>query len=78
MNAPREEMDKTAFSVTSFSEAEQEDHAYWHSKTPQERLEALEQMRQIGYGYDPVADEMERVPEVVDRSGSARCLFPPE
>jgi hypothetical protein len=36
-------------------EAAQEDRAYWHSKTPAERLAAAEQLRQAAYGYDPAA-----------------------
>ncbi|GAC1446190.1 MAG: hypothetical protein NVSMB56_02560 [Pyrinomonadaceae bacterium] len=44
---------RTAFKVfTSFAEADAEARAYWHSRTPQERLIALELMRQIAYGYD--------------------------
>ena len=46
-------MDKTTFSaVSSFEEADEIDKAYWHSKLPQERLEALELMRQVNYGYN--------------------------
>jgi hypothetical protein len=33
-------------------EAEREDRLFWHSKTPEERLAAAEQLRQIAYGYD--------------------------
>ena len=29
------------------------DREYWLSKTPGERFEALEILRQIAYGYDP-------------------------
>ena len=45
-------MDKSVLSVTSLSE-ESDEKAYWHAKTPHERLEAVELMRQINYGYDP-------------------------
>ncbi|MCY3552891.1 MAG: hypothetical protein OXN27_23815 [Candidatus Poribacteria bacterium] len=39
-------MDKEEFSVlSSFQEADDADKAYWHSKTPQERMAALELMR---------------------------------
>lgn len=63
------EMDKTAVTVaTSFEEADAQDRAYWHSKTPQERMEALEQMRQMNYDYDPVSDRIQRTLEVVERS----------
>ena len=39
-------MDKSAFSVVPLS-AESDEREYWLSRTPQERLEALEAMRQI-------------------------------
>ena len=43
-------VDKEVFSVlSSFEEADKADKAYWHSKSPQERLEALELMRQINF-----------------------------
>ena len=42
----------------------QADKTYWHSKTPQERLEALELMRQINYGYNPTTERLQRVLEV--------------
>ncbi len=58
-------MDKTAFSVISLSE-KSSDREYWLSKTPQERLAALELMRQINYGYDPATDQLERVLEIVE------------
>jgi hypothetical protein len=40
---------------------------YWLSKTPQERLEAVELMRQIIYGYDPTTTRLQRVFEVAQR-----------
>ena len=57
-------MDKTTFSVTTLSE-KSNDKEYWLSKTPQERLQALEMMRQINYGYDPTTARMEKVLEIV-------------
>ena len=60
-------MDKEEFSVlSSFQEADDADKAYWHSKTPQERMAALELMRQINYGYDPTTERLQRVLEVVE------------
>jgi hypothetical protein len=53
-------IDKTAFSVDSLRDPSDE-KAYWLSKTPQERLEALELMRQIVYGYDPATTRLQRV-----------------
>jgi hypothetical protein len=56
-------MDKKAISVTSLFE-ESDEKEYWLSKTPQERLEALELMRQINYGYNPTTDRLQKVLEV--------------
>ncbi|MDE0085749.1 MAG: hypothetical protein OXU23_08575 [Candidatus Poribacteria bacterium] len=58
-------MDKTAFSVTTLFE-KSGDKEYWCSKTPQERMEALELMRQINYGYDPTTARLQRVLEIVE------------
>ena len=58
-------MDKSAFSVCTFEEAEAQDKAYWLSRTPQERLAALEYIRQMNYGYDPLTTRIQRVLTVV-------------
>jgi hypothetical protein len=58
--------DRRAFSVTSLAEAEQADLAYWRTRTPDERLEALELCRQIAYGYDPTARRLSRFFEVAE------------
>ena len=63
-------MDKRTFSVTSLFD-EPDDLQYWLSKTPQQRLEAVELMRQINYGYDPTTSRLQRVFEVTQfTSGS--------
>ncbi len=61
-------MDKTTFSVTSLSAAGDEEKAYWLAKTPEERLEALEFLRQIAYGYDPTSARLQRVLEITQLS----------
>ena len=38
--------------LLSRQEAEREDRVFWHSKTPEERLAAAEQLRQVAFGYD--------------------------
>ncbi|MCE5267808.1 MAG: hypothetical protein LLG00_07970 [Planctomycetaceae bacterium] len=58
-------IDKTAVTVTSLGE-EASDRAYWLSKPPDERIEAMELMRQINYGYDPATARLERVLTVVE------------
>jgi hypothetical protein len=55
------------FKVTSLSDPS-DDKEYWLSKTPEERLEAVELMRQIIYGYDPSATRLQRVFEITQRS----------
>ncbi len=59
-NAFSAKIDKTAFSVTTL-ENDTDDDAYWQQKTTQERLAALELMRQIVYGYDPATCRIKRV-----------------
>ena len=64
-------VDKGTLSVSSsFEEADEADKAYWHSKTPQERMAALELMRQINYGYDPTTERLQRVLEVAELTPS--------
>jgi hypothetical protein len=58
-------LDRSAFRVDSVSD-ESDEKTYWKSKTPLERLEYLEFMRQINYGYDPATSRLQRVLEVVE------------
>lgn len=62
------QLDKTKFSITAVSDddAESADKAYWRSLTPQERLEALEWLRQSMYGYDPTTIRLQRVFEIAE------------
>ncbi len=53
-------IDKTAFKVVSLFD-ETDDRDYWLSKTPYERLEAVEIMREIIYGYHPSSTRLQRV-----------------
>lgn len=46
--------------------AESDEKAFWLSKSPEERLEALELLRQIAYGYDPATTRLQRVIEVAE------------
>lgn len=59
-------IDKTAFSTGSLL-APSDEKAYWLSKTPEERLQAVELMRQIVYGYDPSTTRLQRVFETAQR-----------
>lgn len=65
-NTPQK-LDRTAFSVRGLYE-ENDEKGYWAQKTHQDRMEALEQMRQILYGYDPASTRLQRVLTVTQRS----------
>lgn len=53
-------MDKSVLSVSALSN-QSDDRAFWHRKTPEERLAAMELMRAINYGYDPATTRLQRV-----------------
>ncbi|MBN2411007.1 hypothetical protein JXQ31_04890 [candidate division KSB1 bacterium] len=59
-------LDRTAFSIGELND-EGNDKNYWLSKTPQQRLLALEIMREILYGYDQSASRLQRVFEIAER-----------
>jgi hypothetical protein len=61
-------LDRSAFRVTTFAAAERDVTQYWHERTPEERLLALEQMRQVVYGYDPATTRLQRILTVVQRA----------
>ncbi len=61
-------MDKSVLTVGTFDD--DDTRAFWSSRTVEERLEAMELMRMINYGYDPVNDRVERVLEIVDPEDS--------
>ena len=52
-------MDKTHFSSAGLTD-ETDEATFWQAQTPQARLEALELMRQVMYGYDPSTARLER------------------
>jgi hypothetical protein len=59
-------VDRSAFSIASLT-LPSDEKKYWLAKTPVERMEALEVMRQIIYGYDPATTRLQRFFEVVER-----------
>jgi hypothetical protein len=61
-------LDRSAFSVISLEEADNDEMEFWRSKTPYERLDALETLRQIFYGYDPATTRLQRVLEITERT----------
>ncbi|MCA9981960.1 MAG: hypothetical protein KDD89_14050, partial [Anaerolineales bacterium] len=60
-------LDKTMLQVTTLTD-EDEERLYWQQQTPMQRLMALEQMRQIIYGYDPATTRLQRVFAIIDRT----------
>ena len=58
---------RDAFIVMSLF-GESDEKFYWFSKTPYERLAAVEFMRQIIYGYDPSTTRLQRVFEITQRT----------
>ena len=61
-------LDRTAFSLVSLEEADNDQMEYWLSKTSYERLDPLETLRQIFYGYDPTTTRLQRVLEIAERT----------
>lgn len=71
MNAiSKVKLDKTAISVIDLKDNDADLKAYWISRTPSERLEATELMRQLNYGYNPDTERLQRLLEVVERKRS--------
>lgn len=60
------EVQRTAFTVASVLD-ESDEKSYSLSKTPSERLEAVELMRKILYGYNPSTTRLQRVLEIAQR-----------
>ena len=57
-------IDKTKLTVASLHDPSDEKE-YWRTQTPEARMEALELMRQVMYGYDASMARVERVVTVV-------------
>lgn len=61
----RARVDRSGFSVGTLDD-DAEDREFWRTKTPAQRLEALELMRQFIYGYDLATARLHRVLEVAE------------
>ena len=59
-------VDKSVFEVVPLAQSDN-DTAYWLTRTTDERLEAMEMMRQVLYGYDPATERLQRVLEITKR-----------
>lgn len=60
-------MDKAVFSTVSLYDDSGETE-YWRTQSHQARMEALEFMRQVMYGYDPTTERIPRLIEVLKRA----------
>lgn len=58
-------IDRNSFSVITLSENEN-DSKYWLQKTPEERILAVEFLRQQIFGYDPTTQRLQRVFETAE------------
>lgn len=55
-----ERMDKTSLTIVDLMDPSDEP-AYWRTQTPIARLQALESMRQVVYGYDRSTARLQRI-----------------
>jgi len=60
-------IDKSQFMVLSLDKGKEPEN-YWHLRTPLERLQAIEIMRNINYGKDVSTRRLQSVFEVTQRS----------
>jgi hypothetical protein len=51
-------MDKKTLKITSVHDGD--DHSYWRKRPYLKRIEALEQLRRIIFGYDPSTERLQR------------------
>jgi hypothetical protein len=60
-------MNKSVFSVRSGINNIDSDRAgYWRRKSPAERLAAIEELRELNYGYDSTTARLQRVFEITE------------
>lgn len=59
-------VDRSYFKISQLTDISDET-TFWQSKTPQERLEAIEIMRQIIYGYNPSTTRLQRILEIAQQ-----------
>jgi len=58
-------LDKKVLSVTALNDTEEEKR-YWLSRTPLERIEAIEMNRRMVYGKDRVTSRLQRLLETAE------------
>lgn len=55
-----------SFVIISALDDESDEKEYWLNVSPEERLIALEKLRQINYGYDATAARLQRFFEIAE------------
>ncbi|MCZ6671714.1 MAG: hypothetical protein O7C75_02130 [Verrucomicrobia bacterium] len=59
-------IDRSLFEVVDMGAVDElEDIKYWLSRSPLERLEGIEAMRQSMYSYDPISERLPRFFEII-------------
>jgi hypothetical protein len=69
MDSTRKHEEYRKFGKLSFAEADEELRRYWWSRTPDERMEALEELRIRIYGEEEINARVSRVFGVPEQSG---------
>lgn len=59
-------VNRSCFKISRLADKSDE-LAFWQSKTPLERLDAIEIMRQIIYGYNPSTTRLQRILEITQQ-----------
>lgn len=60
-----DKLDKTVYEITDLGQ-DKYDAEYWMSRTPEERLQAIELLRRINYGEDATTARLQRFFEVAE------------
>ena len=58
-------INRNVVTITAIDESDEKE--YWLAQTSEKRLEALELMRQVAYGYDENSARLQRVLEITER-----------
>ena len=64
----QDHIDKNQTGLYSHSELVEKDIHFWKSKSPQDRIAAIELMRQINFGYDPTTERLQRFLTIAERT----------
>ncbi len=61
----RIKINRNIINITAIDESDEKE--YWLAQTPEKRLEAIEMMRQVAYGYDENSARLQRVLGIAER-----------